>query len=207
MTATPGMALDAARSQLGVTDGPGRDTGYLAWLRGETGRPDPAEARWAAAFCAWTLAAAGADPDDTGRYAHCTPWMEWFRARGRLAHTPVAGALVFYDWDEDGAPEHMGIVEARRDDGRLITIEGDTDPDDGRGVRVARMVRAVRGVAGYGLPFYGPAHAYRAEKARTARLEHELDRITGNIAEATALIAVENPDDVDGPAGAAGARR
>ena len=163
MSGTPGTVLDAARSQLGATDGPGRDTGYLAWLRGQTGGPDPAEGRWAAAFCAWALAYAGMDPEQTGRYAHCAPWAGWFRARGRLAHAPVAGAVVFYDWDGDGHPEHMGFVEGRRPDGRLITIEGDTDRDDARGVRVARMLRsATRGITGYGLPFYGPARLPRA---------------------------------------------
>lgn len=152
---TPGMVLDAARSQLGVTDGPGRATGYLAWLRATTGGI-PAHDRWAPAFCAWALAWAGSHPAESGRFANCTPWAAWFRSLGRLAHTPVPGALVFFDWDEDGRPEHMGFVEALQHDGRLLTIEGDVDGDR-TAPAVRRMLRSRRLVHGYGLPFYGPA--------------------------------------------------
>lgn len=153
---TPGEVLDAARSQLGVSDGPGRPTGYLAWLRAWTGGA-PAHDRWAPAFCAWALACAGMGPADGGRFANCTPWAAWFQSLGRLAHSPVPGALVFFDWDADGRPEHVGFVEALHHDGRLLTIEGDVEHGDGRPASVHRMMRSRRAVHGYGLPFYGPA--------------------------------------------------
>lgn len=50
--------------------------------------------------------------------------------KGRMRQVPIEeaqrGDIVLYDWDEDGATDHVGIVEANLGGGWLQTIEGNT---------------------------------------------------------------------------------
>ncbi|HEY3034999.1 MAG TPA: CHAP domain-containing protein [Streptosporangiaceae bacterium] len=161
MPATAERVLDVARSQLGYTepgwgDKPGTQvTKYGQWYAAWSGRPAYRDTYWCAEFASWVLATAGFAPDEAGRYGNCTPWTAWFKKRNRWGATPRPGAVVFYDWDGDGHPEHVGIVESIRPDGRIVTIEGNATTPGGRdGVKC--MIRQA-GILGYGYPPYTSA--------------------------------------------------
>jgi surface antigen len=98
------------------------------------------------------LAVAGMDPTDAGRYGNCGPWVRWLRKHGRWGSRPRTGAIVFYDWDGDDLPEHVGLVEQVRADGRIVTIEGNATVP-GRRDGVYRMVRRAC-ILGFGYPPY-----------------------------------------------------
>ena len=43
--------------------------------------------------------------------------VAWFQARGKWrsgGSVPTSGTIVFFDWDHDGASDHVGIVEKLR---------------------------------------------------------------------------------------------
>jgi surface antigen len=161
MPVTTEQVLDVARSQLGYAepgwgDKPGtQTTKYGQWYATWSGQPAYRDTYWCAEFASWVLATAGFAPGEAGRYGNCTPWTSWFKKRGRWGTAPKPGAVVFYDWDGDGHPEHVGIVESIRADGRIVTIEGNaTTPGTRDGVK--RMVRRAC-ILGYGYPPYsGP---------------------------------------------------
>ena len=42
-----------------------------------------------------------------------------------MGDTPEAGDLIFFDWDQDGGRDHVGIVTAVVDD-KVFTVEGNS---------------------------------------------------------------------------------
>ena len=62
---------------------------------------------------------------------------------------PAPGDIVFYDWEKNGTPDHIGVVEAVAGE-TLTVIEGNYKNAVGR-----RTVKASDGrICGYGLPRY-----------------------------------------------------
>ena len=78
------------------------------------------------AFCAnYAEISSGAFPRD----AHVGSWASSISGaleRDTLAYVPQAGDLIFFDWDADNNPDHMGLVE-KIVDYSVITIQGNAD--------------------------------------------------------------------------------
>ncbi len=65
--------------------------------------------------------------------------VAWFREQRRWkdsGYLPQPGEIIFFDWNEDGIPDHVGIVE-KVDGGVIYTIEGNSAGDRCRGNRYA----------------------------------------------------------------------
>ena len=84
---------------------------------------------WCACFVSWCANECGYI--DTGvipKYAGCCNGVDWFRERGQWADNniePVPGMIIFFDWNQDGRSDHVGIVE--KCEGNMIyTIEGNS---------------------------------------------------------------------------------
>lgn len=65
-------------------------------------------------------------------FASCDAGLKWFAKNGRLI--PIgqaqAGDIVFFQFDTDAQPDHVGIVESNRPRRKqLICLEGNTSPD------------------------------------------------------------------------------
>jgi surface antigen len=136
--------LDAARGQLGEGEHPpgSNHNKFTDWY----GMGDVA---WCDIFLAWCADRAGC-LKAVGRFAYTPSHAQWFRDHGRWGGVPRKGAIVFYDWGgshDIAAIDHVGIVEAVRGDGTIVTIEGNTED------MVRRRVRSF-GVVGYGYPDY-----------------------------------------------------
>lgn len=146
MTATAAAFLNVARSQIGYVERPGNWTKYGAWFG-----MNPA--RWCDMFVSWCAAEAGGSA-----LVARSAWVpgRWASARkaGRTSQTPRAGDLAVYDFNRDGVPDHIEIVEAVLGDGRITVIGGNTpapagsgDQADGDGVW--RKTRKPVAVVGY----------------------------------------------------------
>ena len=115
-------ALDAARSQLGVTEQPpgSNDGPDIARYRGAvTGAY--AGAPWCAYFVSWCAAQAGAPIGDGGTgLGSVEAVAAWAQRTGRFTTQPAPGELILF------GGRHIGIVESVNADGTLNTIEGNT---------------------------------------------------------------------------------
>lgn len=116
------------------------------------------------AWCAATVSAlviACKATDIIPTECSCGKLIELLKAKGIWveddAYVPFPGDLIFYDWEDDGegdnqgAPNHVGIVEAVVD-GTITVIEGNYKN------AVGRRVIKVNGkfIRGYGVPKYDP---------------------------------------------------
>lgn len=88
---------------------------------------------------------------------HCSVNMMMKDAQGRNTWKPSSvnpkpGWLVVYDWNQDGWPDHIGLVQ-QRDDNILFTIEFNTTSgrsgDQSNGGRVASRRRELKFIKGY----------------------------------------------------------
>ena len=78
--------------------------------------------------------------------------IPWFQDRGLWqdsSYTPAPGDIIFFDWEQDGESDHVGIVEYA-EGGVVHTIEGNTNDSAAR--REYRMDSS--SIAGYGCPLY-----------------------------------------------------
>lgn len=109
----------------------GGDGYYSEWYLGGSYAFSPEwneETPWCACFLSWALAQLPADAlAETPRFADVDEGAAWFRDRagGWLPPeaTPLPGDLVFFDWEGDGDPDHVGAVLSAGADG-LTTLEG-----------------------------------------------------------------------------------
>jgi hypothetical protein len=129
--------LKVARSQIGYREGANNNTKYGRWYK-LNHQP------WCAMFVSWVAAKSGAGKV-VPKFAYCPSGAAWFRKRKRWGQKPKVGAIVFFKFS--GKIDHVGIVEARRKGGGIVTIEGNTSD------AVRRRVRRTH-IAGYGYPAY-----------------------------------------------------
>jgi surface antigen len=142
--------LAKARGELGQRERADGSTKYGSWYERAKSAAGFAEAAWCQMFISWLANEVGLGEDVIPRMAY-TPWAAaWFKDRGLWGQTPRRGAIVYFDWggSHDIAKiDHVGIVEAVRADGSIVTLEGNTAD------AVRRRVRRT-GIAGYGYPKY-----------------------------------------------------
>ena len=89
---------------------------------------------------------------------YCPHSIAWCNAN--LAQVPLYWAMpadiIYFDWERNGRPNHIGLVRARKDTASIETIEGNTS-----GGKVARKTRAAKYVQGvYRVQFKG-AYNYK----------------------------------------------
>jgi len=118
-----------ARLQIGYTETGNNDTMYGKWY-GLNNQP------WCAMFVSWCYAQAEqvekiAASTKKG-FASCDAGLKWFVKKNKLVPTGQAqsGDIVFFQFDTDAEPDHVGIVI--KNDGKkyLWCIEGNTAGDN-----------------------------------------------------------------------------
>ena len=150
----PDDLLNIARSQLGyeesklnfIIDDEGNRQGYTrygAWYRASY-------SEWCAMYVSFCLNYAEIPETVVPREANCEKWIRALSPEGlyvSAAHyAPQPGDLIFFDWEQDGNVDHVGLVEAAGE-GTITTIEGNS-----RGGVRRNEYRADNDViAGYGL--------------------------------------------------------
>lgn len=141
--------IERALAEVGYVEGPGvNETKY-----------HQQNVPWCGAFVNWVA------KKSRVRIPNClyTPaGADAFRKSGRWEPVgkakPIMGDLAFFDFPADGVDRisHVGIVLADNGDGTLLTIEGNTSPDDRgdqrNGGEVCIKVRAYKRTNGRKLP-------------------------------------------------------
>lgn len=113
----------------------------------------PSGAAWCAAFVTYIFNEAGNSSLFFGgkKVTYCPTAMKWCDAN--LAQIPVYLALpsdiIFFDWEPNGVPNHIGFVRERKSDAEVYTIEGNTS-----GGIVANKTRTAKYVCGCYRPHF-----------------------------------------------------
>ena len=110
-------------------------------------------AEWCAMFVSWCAAQAGLlDSGAIPKFENCNWGANWFKDNAGWADgsaEPSPGDIIFFDWEPDGYPDHVGIVE-KCEGGLVYTIEGNVNDDCAQG----RYYVGDTCIFGYGLPAY-----------------------------------------------------
>ena len=138
-----GQLVTIAKSQLGNEGG----QKFWSWY-GFDSREE-----WCACFVSWCADQAGLiQKGAVSKFSLCTAGVDWFQEKGKWqsgGNIPTPGTIIFFDWDHDGASDHVGIVESC--DGTTIhTIEGNS----GDAVKQNSYAVNSRSILGYGLVAY-----------------------------------------------------
>lgn len=147
MTATAEAVLNVARSQLGTLETPVNRQKYGAWMSWNG-------VAWCDQFVSWVGAHAGAG-DIIPRSSSVPSRLARARAAGLTVAHPQPGDLVCFDWNGDRVADHIGIVERVLGDGRIQTIEGNTQQSRQGDEGVWRMSRWTGNVIALIRPHYG----------------------------------------------------
>lgn len=148
--------LDLARQEIGTCEEPAGsnavkyNTAYYGRKVSGGGYP------WCCVFVWWLFREAGCSCLFFGgrKTASCGALATWAKQQRRFVTEDYRpGDLVFLGFSGYGI-EHMGIVESVRQDGALVTIEGNTGSSDANGGQVQRRVRKMKYVRGALRPDY-----------------------------------------------------
>ncbi len=120
----PALMVSVAKSQIGTEDG----EKYWRWY----GFTEPVD--WCACFVSWCANEAGMLEEQlVPKFAEVNEGIRWFQEQDRWIDAveepdfkPTPGTIVFFDWEQDGVADHVGIVERCKKD-MIYTIEGNSE--------------------------------------------------------------------------------
>lgn len=109
---------------------------------------------WCAIFVSWVANEAGYIESNTfPKFSNVKNGIEWFKIMGQWensSYIPKSGDIIFFDWEQDGKANHVGIVE-KVENNRIFTIEGNSTNDSCR----QQNYSVNDGVIfGFGIPLY-----------------------------------------------------
>ena len=122
----------------------------------------PAGAAWCNAFVDYVANEGGVKAlyFNGKKETYCPHSIQW--CKKNLAEIPLYLALpmdiIYFDWDRNGNPNHIGLVRAKKGPGAIYTIEGNTN-----GGKVANKTRAGKYVQAVYRPHYVPAKVGKAK--------------------------------------------
>ena len=135
--------VEVALTQLGNEGG----QPYWSWY-GFDGRVE-----WCACFVSWCADQCGyLDSGIVLKFAGCVDGANWFKGNGQWQdrnYEPTAGTIIFFDWENDGETDHVGIVE-KCENGVVYTVEGNS----GDACRQNQYSVGSSSIYGYGIPAY-----------------------------------------------------
>ena len=138
-TAQASRVIQIAASEVGYKESSGNRTKY-GQAYGYNG------VAWCAIFVWWVFNQAGVS-HLINKTASCSSMMSWFKNRGQFYRSnPQPGDVVFFDWNGNGSPDHVGVVESVSG-GYPNTVEGNTSD-------MVKRLRRTSGILGYGRPAY-----------------------------------------------------
>ena len=114
--------IKVARQEVGYIERKGNITKFGEWF-GLNG------VSWCGIFVSWCYAMGGVPLPNIGfkkGFAGCQTAVEYFRAKKMIVKNPIAGDIVFYDWQGDGRYDHTGIFLKHNENDTFIAIEGNT---------------------------------------------------------------------------------
>ena len=120
------QVVNIANSQIGYKEIGDNSTMYGKWY-GLDNQP------WCAIFVSWCYNQAGLGKNIVAQnskgFASCDAGLKWFAKRNKLVPVGEAreGDIVFFQFDQDAEPDHVGIVTKNwKRKSVLVTVEGNT---------------------------------------------------------------------------------
>jgi hypothetical protein len=116
--------VEVARKEIGTVEVPknSNKTKYGSWF-GFDG------VAWCGMFVSWCYFMAGKPLPKIGftkGFAGCQTAVAYFKKSKQITKTPVAGDIVFFDWNKDGRYDHTGIFVRWISETQFESIEGNT---------------------------------------------------------------------------------
>ncbi len=124
-----GDLVSVALSQVGNVGG----QPYWSWYGFDS------RVEWCACFVSWCANESGCLGTAVPKFSRCVDGVAWFRGQGCWqsgSYLPQLGDIIFFDWNQDMVPDHVGIVE-KTEGGVIYTVEGNSAGDRCRQNRYA----------------------------------------------------------------------
>lgn len=86
---------------------------------------------WCAIFVSWCANESGQLDNSVPKFARVEDGIQWYKSKNKWRdrnYVPNAGNLIFFDWNNDNDPDHVGIVE-KMEKGYIYTIEGNSSDE------------------------------------------------------------------------------
>ena len=137
--------IEIAEKEIGYSEAPANSnkTKYGKWF-GFDG------VAWCGMFVSWCYDEAGQPLGNIGfskGFAGCQTAVAFYKKKGKITNEPVAGDIVFFDWNGDGRYDHSGIFVRHINEIYFETIEGNTSlTNQSNGGQVMRRKRKYTGV-------------------------------------------------------------
>lgn len=121
--------IKTAMPEICRTERASQDDKYINWYNAATGAGFATTVAWCAIFVSWVLRRSGIDEVTYPNFASCSSGSSVFANKGVLrdpsSYSPKSGDIVFFDFDRNKSPEHVGIVFIN-DGTNIETIEGNS---------------------------------------------------------------------------------
>ena len=108
---------------------------------------------WCACFVSWCADQCGyIESGLVPKFAGCVDGANWFKSNGKWqdrTYEPKVGDIIFFDWEDDGTTDHVGIVE-KCENGTVYTVEGNS----GDACKQRQYAVGSSNIYGYGIPAY-----------------------------------------------------
>jgi len=111
--------VEVAKSQIGNIGG----MKYWSWY-GFNKRVE-----WCACFVSWCANQSGDLNTNVPKFSGVYYGMQWYKQRDLWkdkSYIPSPGDIIFFDWENDNSPDHVGIVE-KVENNKIYTIEGNSN--------------------------------------------------------------------------------
>lgn len=113
--------VELAKKQVGNVGG----ERYWKWYGFES------RVEWCAIFISWLANQIGVLGTSIPKFSNVGDGIKWYKQRGLWReHNYIAktGDIIFFDWDNDGKANHVGVVE-KVENNMIYTIEGNSNND------------------------------------------------------------------------------
>ncbi|MDE6041481.1 MAG: peptidoglycan-binding protein [Muribaculaceae bacterium] len=156
------LIVSTAAKYVGTKE-PNGDDQFIKAYNKSVGTNFNMQTAWCAMFVTFCARMAGVPTTVIPNFASCTVSRDSFwkpKNRWRLrtsGYTPKPGDLIFFDWDLDGGPNHVGLVKSVTAS-QVTTIEGNTSDqtkvNKEDGVYVKTYSRSYKYILAYAEPAY-----------------------------------------------------
>lgn len=116
-----GDIVSIALSQIGNVGG----KPYWSWYGFES------RVEWCACFISWCANESGQLNISIPKFSRVEDGIKWFKDNGKWkdkSYVPSSGDIIFFDWQKDNDPDHVGIVE-KVENGYVYTVEGNSNDE------------------------------------------------------------------------------
>lgn len=130
-----------------IQNGDNAGTYYSEWYIGdyESNPGWNSSTPWCACFLSW----AAQNISNAPRFANVDTGIAWFQTNNKFlskGSTPIPGDYIFFDWEQDTDPDHVGVVLYVHDN-MIYTIEGNS----GSRVAIRSYLSTDKRIMGYGV--------------------------------------------------------